>query len=246
MARRRDILAVLGLMAAPVVAFNLWPGRAGQFDFAPMPGLPGFRRIDGGSASGLGDPFAGLAVPGAVPEAPPRPYAVSEVCAPLFGGAEGSGRVPVASFSDYYCPYCRVLTRHLAARDGADIAVRWHELPLLGAGSEAAARAALAADLQGGYAAFHERMMRASFQPTRAYLRGLAESLDLDPEAFLADIPGPAVDRRLDEARRLAATFGIAATPALVVGRTLVIGAIPEARLDALIEIERDAGAVCA
>lgn len=246
MARRRDILAVLGLMAAPVVAFNLWPGRAGRFDFAPVPGLPGFRRIDAGAASGLADPLAGLALPGEAAPPPPRPYTAADVCAPLFGRAGGSGRVPVASFSDYYCPYCRVLTRLLAARDGADIAVRWHELPLLGTGSEAAARAALAADRQGAYAAFHERMMRTAFQPTPGFLAQLAESLGLDPEVFLRDMDDPAVLRRLEEARRLAATFGIAATPALVVGRTLVIGAIDEARLNALIGLEGEEGAVCA
>lgn len=245
MARRRDILILLGLCAAPVVAFNFWPGRAGEFDFAPMPGLPQFRRIDAGAVSGLADPFAGLTLPGDVGPARPEPFAASEVCAPLFG-ASSPGLVPVASFSDYYCPYCRALTERLAARDGADITVRWHELPILGPASEAAARAALAADLQGAYPAFHARMMRAAFQPTRAYLVQLAEGLGLDSGRFLADMEGPAVARRLTETRRLAETFGISATPALVVGRTLVLGAISEARLDALIGIESAEAPVCA
>jgi hypothetical protein len=74
------------------------------FAFADIPGLPGFRHLDGGAVSRpLGDPLAGLCVPGDPP--PPEPLTIGALCAALFGPAPvPSGTVPVASFSDYYCP----------------------------------------------------------------------------------------------------------------------------------------------
>jgi protein-disulfide isomerase len=150
--------------------------------------------------------------------------------------------VPVASFSDYYCAYCRDLTVRLAARDDPALRIVWHELPLLGDASDAAARAALAADLQGAYAAFQARLMRAVFQPTDDYLAEVGRSLHLDTSRLLADAGGDDVARRLAASARAAATLGIGATPAIVVGRTLVRGAIADDRLDGLIELERAEG----
>ena len=174
---------------------------------------------------------------------PPEPLAPGALCAALFGPEPlPPGTVPVASFSDYYCPYCRDLTVRLAARGAPGLRIAWHELPLLGDASEAAARAALAADLQGAYPAFQARLLRAAFQPTEAYLADLGTSLGLDTPRLVADARGEEVARRLAISSRAAATLGISATPAVVVGRTLVSGAIPDDRLDALIALEREAG----
>lgn len=241
MTRRRDVIAIGLLLAAPLVAVRACSGAGqGDFRFKPLRTPPGFRRLDGGDASAAAvDPLIGLGTRG--PVLPPLPPA--DLCPVLFGDDPlPPGVVPVASFSDYYCPFCRVLTQRLAARDGQGIRVAWHELPLLGTASGIAARAALAADLQGAYAAFHARLMRAAFQPTEAYLRALSDGLGLDTARFLSDMDGPGVARRLEDSGRAAALLRIGATPALVVGRTLVSGLISEARLDALVEIERAEG----
>ena len=58
------------------------------------------------------------------------------------------------------------------------------------------------------------------------------------------DMDGAAVSRRLAESAALAGLFGFAGTPALVVGRTVVVGAIGEARLRALIARERRDGPI--
>jgi 2-hydroxychromene-2-carboxylate isomerase len=240
--RRRTLLAGAALVAVPLLMMRAGAPREAALAFAEIPGLPGFRFLDGGSVSApLRDPFAGLRAPGDPP--PPEPLARGALCAALFGPEPlPPGTVPVASFSDYYCPYCRDLTVRLAARADPALRLTWHELPLLGDASEAAARAALAADLQGAYAAFQARLLRATFQPTDAYLADLGVSLSLDVPRLLADVRGEAVARRLAASARAAATFGIAATPALVVGRTLVSGAISDDRLDALIALERAEG----
>jgi predicted DsbA family dithiol-disulfide isomerase len=234
------VLAGAALLAAPVIGLGAWAPREDGFAFAPVPGAPGFRRLEAGAVSApLGDPFVGLREPGAPP--PPEPLPPAALCAALFGSPP-EGTLPVAAFSDYYCPYCRDLTARLAARADLGLHLAWHELPLLGDASAAAARAALAADLQGAYPAFQARLLRASFQPTDAYLADLAHSLGLDPARLLADARGEAVALRLAASARAAATLGIGATPALVVGRTLVSGVISDARLDALIARERAEG----
>ena len=240
--KRRALLAGAALLAAPLVTLRAGAPRQPEFAFGEVPGLPGFRSLDGGAVSPpLADPFAGLRAPGDPP--PPSPLPRGDLCAALFGAAPlAPGIVPVAAFSDYFCAWCRDLTARLAARAGPDLPVIWHELPLLGDASRAAARAALAADLQGAYPAFQARLLRASFQPTEAYLTDLATSLGLDPTRLLADAEGSEVARRLATSARAAATLGIAATPALVVGRTLVSGAISDTRLEMLLARERDDG----
>lgn len=240
--KRRTMLAGMALLAAPLLAMRAVAPRDEDFAFGEIPGLPGFRRLEaGGVSSRPVDPFVGLRAPDAPP--PPQPLPAAALCAALFGPAPPPpGAVPVAAFSDYYCPYCRDLTSRLAARADGALSITWHELPLLGDASEAAARASLAADLQGAYPAFQARLMRAAFQPTDAYLTEVGMSLGLDTTRLLEDARGQEVARRLAQSARAAATLGIGATPALVVGRTLVSGAIPDDRLDRLVALERAEG----
>jgi protein-disulfide isomerase len=214
-----------------------------SLDFAPLDDPPGFRRLGGGEVSGGFDPFVGIGR-GTAPPVADEAALRADLCRALFGAAPPPpGRVPVASFSDYFCPFCKLLTRRLAALEveGA-VAVRWHEWPLLGEASETAARAALAADLQGAYARFHAAMMRSSFLPTPAVLEDFARRTDLDFGRLLGDMASPAVAARIAETRGLARLFGFPGTPSMVVGRTVVTGALDEGRLLALIAREREEG----
>jgi predicted DsbA family dithiol-disulfide isomerase len=238
----------LGAAAAGTVAFwnaapllrRLLPQ---DFDFAPLADPPGFRRLAGGATSGGIDPLAGIGGGGPAPEAVDPTALRAQLCRALYGGTPPAGVVPVASFSDYYCPYCRVLTGTLAAieADGG-VRVTWHEWPLLGATSEVAARAALAAERQGAYPEFQAALMRGGFIPTPAFLESLAARIGVDPVRMRADMESPATTRAIAESRGLARLFGFSGTPALVVGRTVVVGAIDDARLRALIDREREDG----
>ena len=234
---RRTIL-MLGAVALGLWGVNRLLNRSGPLEFSDIPGAPGFRMLRTGEVSGgIVDPLIGL---DAARPAPPE-IADAALCGTLF--AASGGGVPVASFSDYYCPYCRVLTRELSARAQAGrITVTWHELPLLGETSEIAARAALAADMQGAYPEIHARLMRSRVVATDAYLRDLAGAAGLDPGRFIRDARSAAVQRRIDQARGLAARFGFFGTPALVIGRTAVLGAVSTDTLDRLIADEEKGG----
>lgn len=242
--RRRLILG--GVVAGGVAVWNLAPLARRllpqRFDFEPVADPAGFRTLAGGATTAASNPLIGLDRP--APETLSPDAVRADLCRALFGAERiAPGEAPVASFSDYFCPYCRALTQRLSAleAEGA-VRMRWHEWPLFGPTSETAARAALAADLQGAYAGFHKAMMRGGFIPTPQFLADLAARLGLDPARMAADMDGPEVSRRLAETRALTRLFGFIGTPSLVVGRTVITGAIEDARLRALIERERDDG----
>ena len=221
-----------------------------DFDFEPVPGLPGFRRIATGdvSAAAAGSPaLIGLdaGVPDTVPAGMPPAALSADPCGALFGEASVGGDVPVAYFVDFRCVWCRVVTPMLLARaEGAQAPIRiaWHDLPLLGDSSRIAARAAIAAGLQGRAAEWHARVNGGRVVPSPAYLRRIAEEIGLDPDRLIADMQSPATDRRLAISRGLADLFDFYGTPALVVGRSAVLGRIDAADLDRLIALERAAG----
>ena len=237
--RRRTLAAIL-LIGAAALGANRWLNRPPAPRFEPVDGLPPFRRAETGSVSGGFDPFIGLDN-----RAPPPPLPAAQVCRTLFRDTR-PGTVPVASFSDYNCPYCRILTPALADRhERGDITVTWHELPLLGPTSEIAARGAVAADFQGAYAPFHARLMRSRVVATPEFLAEIARSAGIDAPRLVRDAASPRVDARLDEARALAGWFGFYGTPALVVGRSAVIGSLDLGRLDRLIADEAEVGFNC-
>ncbi|WP_116133000.1 DsbA family protein [Tropicimonas sp. IMCC34043] len=227
---RRQFLAVLtvGIVVSAGIS-GLLRNRPQSLRTEPMSDPPGFRRmVQGPVSGGVPDPFVGLDSRGAPPP--------QGDLADLFTTPRTTAQIPVAVFSDFNCPYCRVLTRMVAdeAEAGA-IAVTWHELPLLGPGSEVAARAAIAADMQGGYLAFHKRLMRSAFRPSEAYLADLAVEQGLDPQRLLADMYGPEAEDRLRRSVALAHRFGIIGTPAMVVGKVLVLGEISQRNFRRLI-----------
>jgi protein-disulfide isomerase len=151
----------------------------------------------------------------------------------------------MASFSDYYCPFCRVQTKRLAelAKSRvAEIAVAWHELPLLGETSDLAARAALAAKRQGAYVAFHDRLMRTPFAAGPEYISLLSDVLGVDEDRLIADMSSEAVAEELENSAALSRVFAFVGTPALVIGRTVIQGQVSDKMIDRIIALEREEG----
>jgi protein-disulfide isomerase len=241
---------LLGLAAAAALvlaAARVLAPPAPDLAFAERPDLPGFRALGtaaapgGTSAAALG-PLA-LLGPDAAPAAVP-----ADACAALYADPSdpviGDGPVAAALFTDYRCPYCRVLSGLLRARaEAGALRLVVKEWPILGPDSARAARAALAADAQGAFAAVHDRLIRTSFVVNEGYLEDVARTLDLDAGRLAADADGPAVGAALARTAALAGHFGFRGTPGLVVGRTIVEGALDAGTLDALIAAEtRDGG----
>jgi protein-disulfide isomerase len=248
---RRRTLILLG--AASAGAFATLRGAswlldryAGELEFIPLDDPPGFRRLSlVGATTGAFDPLAGIPTPGDA-VASGFTAANEDLCPALFGEASlAAGVVPVAFFSDFNCPNCETMYDQLLTMEAEAphrLRVRRHEWPILGPSSEISARAAIAAGRQGDRRAFNRRLQRTVFAPSEAYLRDLAEAADLDPDRFFQDMNSDATTQELMASAALSRRFGFPGTPGLVVGRTVVIGQIGQATLNALVDAESKIG----
>lgn len=254
---KRQTLLVLGTVALGYGGIRILPSLLPQeIVFEEMDTPSGFRRFVAGESSSAFDPFIGLGSPEELEAAARKEAAAARVsasvCDALYGELTlSSSQVPLASFSDYYCPFCRVQTKRLAefAKSAPDeIAVAWHELPLLGETSNMAARAALAAKRQGAYVEFHERLMKSPFRASPEFLGELAEDLNVERDQLVRDMSSDSVTRELEDSSALSRLFAFVGTPALVVGRTVIQGQVSDATLKKIIELEREQGweSVCA
>ena len=151
------------------------------------------------------------------------------------------GALALVEFFDYRCGYCRrvkpVLDTLLA--ENGDLRLIHKEFPILGAESTLAARAALAAREQGGYAAFHDALMEAEEPLDHARVFETARAVGLDEERLARDMQDPAVDAALARNAALAEALGIAATPSFVIGERVVRGAPSLAQFRAIVEDAR-------
>jgi protein-disulfide isomerase len=151
------------------------------------------------------------------------------------------GDVTIVEFFDVRCGFCKRLHEEmtqLLARE-RNLRVVMKEIPILGPQSVFAARALLAAQRQGRYAALHDALMRLRGEPTEAAVRAEAQRAGIDVDRLFRDMDDPAIQRRLDANLALARALQIEGTPALVIGETLVPGAVPLAQLERLVAEER-------
>ena len=245
--RRTLLLGAIGAGAGWWAWPRIAPLFVGPFAFEQMADPAGFRRLNAGATSGFPGLLVGLDGAATTDASGLQVRVKESLCSALFGTLPEPGTVPIASFSDYNCPHCRILTEtliKLESRAKGKVQVTWHEWPLLGPTSHLAARAALAADLQSAYARFHKHLMRTQLIPTRRYIGLLASEAGLDAPRLLRDMDGPEVTERLHITAALSAILGLVGTPALVVGRTVVSGAITPAQLAALVARERSEGSL--
>lgn len=243
---RRNLLIVGGIAAAGVGAWVVpWDRLFGDPpSFVPLDGLPPFRVLEGrGSVSAASAPFIGIGSPGedlgarrAAAEA-----VKSDLCDALFNGAVPDGIVPIAYFSEFLCPHCRVLEPVLEAIVAANanrVQLVVHELPIFGAPSELAARASVAAARQGLQRPLRRRLMATPLLPDRNFIETVAAGVGIDTERLARDMASAQVQAELDRTRALADAFGLIGTPALVVGRTVVNGAVSRSVIEQIIEDE--------
>ncbi len=234
---RRNLLILGGIVAViQAVRTRPWEQLFGRRpEYVALDGLPPFRRLagDGGQVSAASAALIGLDPPDdRVLARRARAKAVrAELCDALFGPDIPPGAVPIAYFSEFRCPYCRALERELepilAENPGALHLVQ-HELPIFGPQSELAARASVAAARQGLQQALRRRFMRGPLVADEGSILAVAARVGIDVDQLARDMNGPDVQASLDRTRALADVFGFIGTPALVIGRTVLEGAVPE------------------
>ncbi len=143
-------------------------------------------------------------------------------------GGNPNGDVTLVEFFDYRCPYCKALEPSLEAliKEDRKLRVVYKEFPILGPVSVFASRVAIAARKQGKYAVFHDRMMALKGAIDDAAVMRVAQASGLDVAEIKTDMASAAVDRIIQRNYALAEALGIDATPAMVVGDQLTMGAV--------------------
>ncbi|MFK0690804.1 DsbA family protein [Mesorhizobium sp. IMUNJ 23033] len=155
---------------------------------------------------------------------------------PVGGNAQGS--VTLVEFFDYNCPYCRQMAPIMdqAVADDPQLRIVYKEFPILGPDSMFAAKAALAADKQGKYTAFHKALLGSRTRVTEAVVLKIAAEAGLDVERMKTDMQQPDIQALIDRNVELAQALRITGTPGFVAGDQIFPGATDLATLKKLIE----------
>lgn len=241
------LILIIGVLALALFAAQYAPRLIPtKFEFEDVTTLSGYRMLASGEISQSADPFVGLDDGDSPIPEHTRTWVAENICSALMQSPVNdtpADAVPVAYFTDVQCPYCRVLSgtlSELVHRTDPPILLSLREYPVFGKISEAAAAASLAAGMQGAHLEFHERLMSSPIRPSKAAIEAIVDELGLDEGKYWQDYRSPQLLEELSIHRAVGELFGIYGTPALVVGRTLVIGNIAPNDLERLIEIERE------
>jgi protein-disulfide isomerase len=155
-------------------------------------------------------------------------------------GGNPHGDATIVEFFDYRCPYCKQVLPALQTLLKEDHKLRfvYKEMPVLGPQSVTAAHAALAAQRQGKYEAFHNAMMATRGQITDETVYSVAGSVGLDLDRLKRDMNAPEIEQALKANLALAEALNIRGTPGFIVGNHIVPGAV---ELDSLRNMIADA-----
>ena len=159
---------------------------------------------------------------------------------PVMGNANGT--ITLYEFSDYNCGYCKRVFEPIQqlVRDNPDVRLVIKEFPILSQSSLVAAKAAIAAEMQGKFGDYHVFMMTYRGQITDAVVMRMASQAGVDIEQLKSDMESPKTMAIIQRTREAAAALEINGTPGLVLGDTIVPGAIGLEELVKLIADERN------
>jgi protein-disulfide isomerase len=158
---------------------------------------------------------------------------------PVLGNPDGD--IAIVEFFDYRCPYCKSVAGSVVDLVEADGNIRFvlKEYPILGADSEFAAKAALAARMQGKYRELHMAMMDFKGKVTSDDVRRLAAGVGLDVDRLERDMQSPVVADSISRNLALGEAIGVRGTPAFVIGDELIPGAISVEEMQKRIAVAR-------
>ena len=133
-----------------------------------------------------------------------------------------SAAVTVVEFFDAECPFCKREAPALKRLYAEDPSVRvvYKDFPILGPGSVAAAKAALAAMRQGRYEVFHDALMADAtpeHQLSEPRILAIARSSGLDVARLRRDMAAPEIAAKIAANIDLARKLGITGTPGVII-----------------------------
>ncbi|TAK98568.1 MAG: DsbA family protein [Rhodospirillaceae bacterium] len=165
----------------------------------------------------------------------------------LMDPAEGTvignpkGDVTIVEFFDYNCGYCKSMFPAMmeTLKEDGKVRLVLKEFPILAPSSVTASKAALAAVKQNKYADLHVAMLGHKGSLSDETIMDLAKNAGLDIPRLQADMKAPEIDKIIARNNELASALQVNGTPAVIVGKTFVAGAIGKDKLKELIAAAR-------
>jgi protein-disulfide isomerase len=159
-----------------------------------------------------------------------------------------NGNISIVEYFDYNCPYCRKLAPELAqvVFDDGKIRMIFKDWPILGPVSVYASKIALATKYQDKFAETHEALMSTSSRLTESRVRELLDGAKIDVNRAVKDMStnADAIDVILKRNDDQAKAFGFNGTPAFIIGKFRVPGALTMAQFEQAIGDARKAAGV--
>ena len=151
--------------------------------------------------------------------------------------------ITIIEFSDYQCPYCRSwyqqVYEQLLANYPNQIRFVYRDLPLpMHPEALPAAEAANCAGEQGAYWKYHDALFSMEYGLGREAYEKYATDLGLDLKAFTACLDSNRYQDEVQADASDAASVGINSTPTFVVNGRVLVGALPFANFQAVIDEE--------
>ncbi len=140
-------------------------------------------------------------------------------------------KITIVEFSDFECPFC---SRGKATMDEVlkaypnDVKIAFKNLPLpFHKSAVPAAKAAMAANMQGKFWEMHDKLFENQRELTPANFEKWAQEIGLDVAKFKTDMNNPEIDKQIEEDKKIAEAQGIQGTPGFFVNGVAVRGAYP-------------------
>ena len=153
-----------------------------------------------------------------------------------------SAKVTLVEFADYECPHCKrfqPVLRQILDEFKGDVKLYFKHYPLpQHTNARLAAEAAVAAQKQGKFWQFQDKLWEKSDDLTPAEIEKAAKDSGLDVAKFRQDLASEAVKARVQKDRSDGAAAGIQATPTLYINGRMLQGAQPFETFEAMIDDE--------
>ena len=186
---------------------------------------------------------AAAAAPAAAPGAPAAPEGKQNIKlgdAPVKG--PNNAKVTVVLFSDFQCPFCsRAVPVLKEIEDGykGKVKIAFKQLPLpFHDKAHLAAEAALAANEQGKFWPYHDKLFANQQALDRPSLEKYAEELGLNMGKFKAALDSGKFKDKVDSDAKEGAAVGATGTPTFFINGTKVVGAQPFDAFKTVIDTE--------
>jgi protein-disulfide isomerase len=156
------------------------------------------------------------------------------------------GPITLVEFFDYNCGYCKRAVADMTALIAAnpDVRVVIKEFPILSQSSFDAARVSVAVkdEAPERYLDFHQALFSRPGEATGEKALDVAREIGLDSDALKARAAGNGVMGNLQEVHELATRLGISGTPAYVIGKEVIPGAVGFDTLQEKVTAMRECG----